>query len=85
MPPLIDRWVVVHSDGWVHTGLVWELLERGFPPEDPRFAFAGQEALFKLYLIREVPVPDESLDDDPCVELMRQLLPAMRTTLFDPS
>jgi hypothetical protein len=54
-------------------------------PEDPRFAFAGHEALFKLYLIREVAVPDEALDDDPCVDLMRQLLPAMRAALFEPS
>lgn len=51
-------------------------------PEDPRFAFAHHPALFKIYLNREMAVPDEPLDDDPCVELMRQLLPALQQTLF---
>ena len=54
-------------------------------PNDPRFAFARHAVLFKLYLIREMTVPDEPLEDDPSVELMRQLLPEMRRALFDRS
>jgi hypothetical protein len=54
-------------------------------PNDPRFAFARYPALFKLYLIRELTVPDEPLEDDPSVELMRQLLPEMRRALFERS
>lgn len=54
-------------------------------PDDPRFSFARHAALFKLYLIRELAVPDEPLDEDPCVELMRQLLPALCQSVFNPS
>jgi hypothetical protein len=61
--------------GWSATG-DW------MAPEDPRFTFARYRALFKLYLIREMTVPDEPLDDDPCVDLMRQLLPELRRALF---
>jgi hypothetical protein len=28
----------VRSDAWTHAGIVWEILERGIPPQDPRFA-----------------------------------------------
>jgi hypothetical protein len=38
IPPLLDPWILARSDAWVHGSLVWELLDRGFPPEDPRFA-----------------------------------------------
>jgi hypothetical protein len=54
-------------------------------PKDPRFTFAPYGALCKLYLIREMTVPDEPIDDDPSVELMRQLLPELRRALFDRS
>jgi hypothetical protein len=54
-------------------------------PNDPRFAFAKYGALYKLYLIREMTVPDEPIDDDPSVELMRQLLPELRRALFERS
>jgi len=54
-------------------------------PDDPRWAFPSQAALFKLYLIRETTGADEPLETDPCVELMKQLLPAMHQALFSPS
>ncbi len=38
LPPLLNPFVRVHGDGWVHAGLVWELAVRGLPPQDPRFA-----------------------------------------------
>ncbi len=28
----------VRGDAWVHGGIVWEIVERGLPPQDPRFA-----------------------------------------------
>lgn len=28
----------VRGDAWVHGGIIWEILERGIPPQDPRFA-----------------------------------------------
>ena len=53
--------------------------------DDPRLAFARYPALFKLYMIRESAAADEPLDQDPCVQLMQQLLPELRRVLFAPS
>ncbi|MFO0964511.1 MAG: hypothetical protein U0793_02840 [Gemmataceae bacterium] len=51
---------------------------RGWEVSDnPRVSFAGRGALFKMYVIREVTGPSESLENDPCVELMETLLPAL--------
>lgn len=36
--PVLNPWLFVRSDGWIHGGIVMELLERGFPPEDARMA-----------------------------------------------
>jgi hypothetical protein len=33
-----NPWIRIHSDGWIHGGIVAEILTRGIPPEDPRFA-----------------------------------------------
>ena len=38
LPALVNAWTRVRSDSWVHAGIVWEIAERGFPPQDPRFA-----------------------------------------------
>jgi hypothetical protein len=54
-------------------------------PNDPRFAFARYPVLYKVYLIRELTVPDEPIEDDASVDLMRQLLPEMRRALFEQS
>ena len=38
LPMLLSEWARVRSDSWVHAGIVWEIAERGIPPQDPRFA-----------------------------------------------
>ena len=38
LPMLVSEWARVRSDSWVHAGIVWEIAERGLPPQDPRFA-----------------------------------------------
>ncbi|HEY6195425.1 MAG TPA: hypothetical protein VI504_10310, partial [Candidatus Eisenbacteria bacterium] len=38
LPALVNAWTRVRSDSWVHAGIVWEIAERGLPPQDPRFA-----------------------------------------------
>jgi hypothetical protein len=38
LPALTNAWTRVRSDSWVHAGIVWEIVERGIPPQDPRFA-----------------------------------------------
>jgi hypothetical protein len=59
---------------------------RGWTASDnPRFAFASfapQAALFKLYLVRELVQGDEPLKDDPCLQLLPQLLPELQKSLF---
>lgn len=37
IPPLVNAWIRVRSDGWVHGALVWEIVHHGVPPVDPRF------------------------------------------------
>jgi hypothetical protein len=48
----------------------------------PRLQFGSVSALYKLYVIREVPGPDEPLRDDPCAEFLGKLLPELSKTLF---
>ena len=38
LPLFANPYLRVRSDAWVHGGIVWEILERGIPPQDPRFA-----------------------------------------------
>lgn len=38
IPLASSEWLRVRSDTWVHAGIVWEIVERGIPPQDPRFA-----------------------------------------------
>jgi hypothetical protein len=52
-------------------------------PDDPRLPFARQTALYKLYLIRELTRPGETLEEDPSIDLMRQLLPELQRALFN--
>jgi len=38
IPPLVNAYIRVRGDTWTHAGIVMTILERGVPPEDPRFA-----------------------------------------------
>lgn len=37
LPVLLDPWILVRSDTWVHGAIVEEIRRHGFPPVDPRF------------------------------------------------
>jgi hypothetical protein len=50
-------------------------------PESPRLAFARSPVLYKLYLIRETSGDEGRLEEDPCVALMRHLLPELQKLL----
>jgi hypothetical protein len=63
----------------------WNAGEGWQAQDEPRTAFARFPALYKLYLIREKSSGEESLEEDPCVDLMKQLLPELRRALFSPS
>jgi hypothetical protein len=47
-------------------------------PENPRLAFASQRCLYKIHLVREASSSDDSLDNDPSMELVRDLLIAFQ-------
>ena len=34
----VNPYLRIRGDAWVHGGIVWEIIERGIPPQDPRFA-----------------------------------------------
>jgi hypothetical protein len=38
VPHFVNPWMLVKSDAWNHAGIVYQILERGMPPEDPRFS-----------------------------------------------
>jgi hypothetical protein len=50
--------------------------------ENPRVQFAAKPVLYKLYLVRELTSPDEPLEEDPCIDLMHDLLPQLQKYLF---
>jgi hypothetical protein len=50
-------------------------------PGEPRVAFGRARILYKLYLVRDLEKPDESLKDDPARDLMRVLLPELAQCL----
>jgi hypothetical protein len=38
IPYALTPWMLEKSDAWYHAGATYQILERGMPPEDPRFA-----------------------------------------------
>jgi hypothetical protein len=54
-------------------------------PAEPRRAFAGNPALYKIYLLHDMASPDEAAEEDPCSDLLKQLLPGMEHALRNPS
>jgi Protein of unknown function (DUF3485) len=53
-------------------------------PENPRFTFAGSQALYKLYVIQEIMPGDQSADQA-CSEFLGQFLPELNARLFPAS
>jgi hypothetical protein len=60
----------------------WNATGKWEPSESPRGTFARFPALYKLYVIRQLPREDEALEEDPSVEFLRALLPALQKALF---
>jgi hypothetical protein len=53
---------------WLPWGGTWQA------PDNPRLAFGRAPALCKLYIVREMTSPNESLEDEPAIGLIRLLL-----------
>jgi Protein of unknown function (DUF3485) len=51
--------------------------------DNPRWTFAGEKVLHKLYVIRELAEPNEPFETDACVEFMRELLPALKSNVLN--
>jgi hypothetical protein len=66
--------------------ILWSWFAQGAwqAPESPRLAFAGRQALYKLYVVREMTNGQERLEEDPCLDLLRWLLPPLTRTLSPP-
>jgi hypothetical protein len=62
-------WAWHGSDGWQAADF-------------PRLKFARAGVLYKLYVLRELPSNAERLPDDPCLDFLRQLLPALEPALY---
>jgi hypothetical protein len=74
------------STGNVQLRIFWTWFGDGVwqAPDSPRLAFAHLSALYKLYAIRELPPRQERLEQDPSLDLLRQLLPALAEALTRP-
>jgi hypothetical protein len=59
---------------WSDTG-PWQV------PENPRITFARSKALYKLYVVRRMGRPDEPIDEDPCLQFLRVLIPKLEQCL----
>jgi hypothetical protein len=68
----------------LHQRIFWSWTTAGTwsAPDNPRWQFAAEPVLYKLYLVREMSAADEPLEEDPCIDLMRQLLPQLHQVLF---
>ncbi len=51
-------------------------------PTRPRWDFAGKQYLYKLYVVRTLVRLDEPLDQDPAVDLIKDLMPRLQESLF---
>src|SRR5262249_37906069 len=51
-------------------------------PANPRLRLAHCRAVYKMYVIRELTTPHERLEDDACLDFLRQYLPELSRSLF---
>jgi hypothetical protein len=63
-----------------HVRVLWSWYSSGAwsVPDDPRWTFAGQTCLYKIHVVRETASASETLENDPCLDLLRQVLVAFK-------
>jgi hypothetical protein len=59
----------------------WNVAGDWSAPDNPRFAFAGAPALYKLYVVQEL-MQDDRGADQVCADFLDQLLPELNRQLF---
>jgi hypothetical protein len=60
---------------WTATG-TWVAADK------PRWTFARERVLYKLYVVRGLSTLDDPLDTDPALEFLRQVIPELNRCLF---
>jgi hypothetical protein len=61
----------------------WGTAGEWMAAKNPRLQFAREPALFKLYVVRRLSRPDESLERDPAVDFVQRLVPELRRCLTE--
>jgi hypothetical protein len=59
----------------------WNAAGRWQAPENPRWTFAPQTYLYKLYVIRALPPRPERAEEDPAADFLRHFLPELTRAL----
>jgi hypothetical protein len=72
-------------DGPEQLRIYWSFFAAGAwgAPDNPRETYALQPVLYKLYVIRNVPLTQEGFDDA-CLDVMQRLAPALKAALTAP-
>jgi hypothetical protein len=70
------------SPGGLRTFWSWNAQGAWQVAGNPRVAFAAHAVLHKLYLTRRLDRANEPVDKDPCLDLMKDLLPELQRKLF---
>ena|ERR1700733_4460401 len=78
------RYMRQRADGQTNLRIFWSwrTAEGWKVADNPRIAFAGESVLHKLYVIREMPNPNDPAEIEVCAEFMRELLPVLEQKLF---
>jgi hypothetical protein len=63
----------------------WNASKGWFAPDNPRWTFASEPALCKLYVVRETAGAIVDAKDDPCNEFLTVFLPELDRIVFSPS
>jgi hypothetical protein len=59
-----------------YAGGTWQVAD------NPRLTFARHPVLYKLYLVHKTYTANEAFAEDPCTDLMKQLLPELERSVF---
>ncbi|HZZ80076.1 MAG TPA: exosortase-associated EpsI family protein [Gemmataceae bacterium] len=79
------RFVRERASGKSHLRIFWAWhgTQSWKVADNPRWTFAGEKVLFKLYLINELVQSDEPPEASASVEFMHDLLPAIKTEVVN--
>jgi hypothetical protein len=55
---------------------------RWLAPDQPRLSFGRYRSLYKIYALRRLLRPDESIENDPCLDFLRVTIPRLNQSLF---